>query len=87
MSPPTVRAELAAAYRAVNAAYARLPELVAERVEIAYDGLDAEIDTAILADDRDRALAAVAAWRRHWLATLGDAGHLAHRERVSETAR
>lgn len=67
-SPRAIRAELAAAVRAVNASYARLPE---PRPDAApFGALDDEIDAAILAGDRDRALAAIAAWRGHWLSTF-----------------
>jgi hypothetical protein len=69
MTPlPGVRPEVAAAVRAVNAAYNRLPASEGATIEIAYDGLDREIDAAIHAGDRERAEAAIRAWRQHWLA-------------------
>jgi hypothetical protein len=61
---------MAAAVRAVNAAYVSLPEAAQGLIEIGCDGLGAEVDAAILAGDRDRALAAINAWKRHWLATF-----------------
>jgi hypothetical protein len=68
---PGVRAELAAAVRAVNARFARLPAEVQTRVDVAAtDSLEAEVDAAILAGDRERAERAIAAWRDHWLATF-----------------
>ncbi len=65
---PSVREELAAAVRRVNAGYARLPAPTRESIEIAYGGLGAEVDAAIAAGDRERAEAAIRAWREHWLA-------------------
>jgi hypothetical protein len=63
----SVRAELAAAVRAVNAAFNRLPESAKTRMDLSVDGLEGEIDMAIRAGDRDRAVKAIAAWRDHWL--------------------
>ena len=73
-SPTTIRTELAAAYRAVNAAYARLPRSAQASVVIAYDGLEAEIDASILTDDRNRALAAIRAWKSYWLSRFEESG-------------
>jgi len=70
---PGVRAELAAAVRAVNAAFDRLPVDAQQKVAVAVDGLEAEIDAAILAGDRERAEAAIRAWREHWLETFREA--------------
>ena len=70
MSEPSIRAELAAAVRAVNAAFARLPRETQEQIEIATDDLDRELDRALLADDRRRAMAAINAWRDHHLAQI-----------------
>ncbi len=67
---PGVRTELAAAIRQVNAAFNRLPSSTQHSIEIRYDGLDQEIDSAIVNEDRDRALRAIRAWRNHWLATF-----------------
>lgn len=64
---PTIRAELAAAIRTVNAAYNRLSTSAQDAIEIRYDGLEAEIDRAIHADDRPRAERAIRAWRGHWV--------------------
>jgi hypothetical protein len=67
VTPLSIRAELAAAYRSISAAYNRLPIEVQDRIEIGYDGLEAEVDASIIAGDRDRALAAIRAWRGYWL--------------------
>lgn len=65
----SIRTELAAAIRVVNAAYNRLPTEVQDQVEVAaFDPLEAEVDAACLSDDRERALAAIRAWREHWVA-------------------
>lgn len=73
MTAPSIRTELAAAVRAVNAAYNGLPVSARKQIEIAYDGLDREVDAAILADDRDRADAAIRAWKQHWLGVFEEA--------------
>jgi hypothetical protein len=73
MTAASIRTELAAAIRKVNAEFARLPRQVQDSIVISYDDLDKEIDAAILADDRARALAALRAWVQHWLATLEEA--------------
>jgi hypothetical protein len=66
VSAPSIRTELAVAVRAVNAAYYRLP--VESRPDLAaFDPLEAEVDAACLSGDRDRALAAINAWRGYWL--------------------
>lgn len=70
---PGIRAQLAAAVRRVNAEFNRLPTSVQNRIEISWHGVDAEVDAAILAGDRPRAEAAIAAWKRHWLATFEEA--------------
>lgn len=71
---PGVNAALANAVRVVNARFNRLPRSVQDSIDIEYDGLDREIDAAILGGDRDRALSAIEAWRRHWTATFEEAG-------------
>ncbi len=67
MSLPTIRAELANAVRAVNVAFNCLPAEARDSLNIAIDPCEAEVDKAIVADDRDRALAAIRAWRGYWL--------------------
>lgn len=63
---PSIRAELAAALRTVNAAYSRLPE--DRRPDVSgRDDLDQAVDEACLSGDRHRALTAIAEWKRHWL--------------------
>lgn len=73
MTPPTIRAELAAAVRAVNVAFYRLPTEAQDRIDATTDPVEAEVDAAVLADDRPRAMRAIAAWKRHWLATFEEA--------------
>lgn len=70
---PGVNAALANAVRVVNARFNRLPRSVQDSIVIEYDGLDREIDAAILSGDRERALAAIGAWQRHWTATFEEA--------------
>jgi len=71
---PTLRAELAAAIRKVNAEFERLPPEVQDAIDVAFDPLEREVDAAILTNDRPRALRAIGAWKRHWVATFGEAG-------------
>lgn len=74
MTAPTVRAELAAAVRRVNAAFNRLPKAKQASLNISVDPCEAEVNKAILAGDRERALAAIRAWRGHWLDRIERAG-------------
>ncbi len=67
---PTIRAELAAAIRRVNAEFARLPVEVQDQIDLAQGDLDAELDRALLSDDRIRALGAIESWRDHHLAMI-----------------
>ena len=69
-----VSSALANAIRQVNAAFNRLPRSSQEAMEIYYDGLDRELDEACASDDRSRALAAIDAWRKHWLGRCERAG-------------
>lgn len=73
-SEPSVRAELAAAVRAVNAAFARLPAEAQAAIDPTTDPCEREIEAAMQAGDRDRAMAAVRAWRGYWLAEIERAG-------------
>ena len=66
--PPTIRAEHAAAIRAVNARFAALPAEVQASIRIGHDSLEDEVNAAIVAGDRPRAEAAIRAWKQHWLA-------------------
>jgi hypothetical protein len=75
MTAPSIRAELAAAVRAVNAAFHRLPADVQDHLDVRTDPVEAEVDKAILAGDRECALAAIRAWREHWLAEFEEAAH------------
>jgi hypothetical protein len=70
---PTIRAELAAAVRAVNARFNALPEF--RRPDIHWDGVDAEVDAAILSGDRERAIRAIEAWKHHHLALIEEAAN------------
>ncbi|MFL5900337.1 MAG: hypothetical protein ACJ75S_03990 [Solirubrobacterales bacterium] len=68
------QAELRDAVRRVTAAYNALSAAVQVRVGPAIrDGLDAEVRVANTAGDSERALAAIRAWRGHWLATFEEA--------------
>lgn len=71
--PQGVNAALANAVRVVNSRFNRLPRCVQDSIVIEYDGLDREVDAAILSGDRERALAAIEAWKRHWAATFEEA--------------
>ena len=68
------RAELAEAVEAVSATFSRLPVAVQQRIDVARDGLEAEVDAAIVTGDRGRAQAAIRVWRGHWLTTIEKAG-------------
>jgi hypothetical protein len=70
---PGINAELAAAVRRVNAAYAKLPG--SARPDIGdWNDLDAELDAACASDDRDRAITAIRDWASHYLALIERAG-------------
>lgn len=64
---PGINTELAAAVRAVNAAYNSIPP-ARRPAAIEWDMLDAELDAACISGDRERAMQAIEAWRTHWLA-------------------
>ena len=70
MAENTIRSELAAAHRAVNAALVRLPVTARTQLDLSTNDLDRELDRALLADDGARALAAIASWRDHHLALI-----------------
>jgi hypothetical protein len=72
MALPGVNTELAAAVRAVNAAYNRLPQ-EGRPDPAAFDPLEQEVDAACLSEDRERALAAIREWRNHWLGLFQEA--------------
>jgi hypothetical protein len=74
VTAPTIRAELAAAIRAVNSRFNTLPKSAQDSIEIERPDLDAELDRALLADDRVRALNAIESWRDHHLALIASAG-------------
>jgi len=67
MTAPTIRTELAAAVRAVNAAYNRLSENARTQIDPRTDPVEIEVDAAVLAGDRDRAMDAIRAWRGYWI--------------------
>lgn len=69
----TISEEYAAALRKVNAEFACLPRSVQGSIEIVYDDLDREVDAALVFDDRSRAIAAVEAFKRHWLRVFEEA--------------
>lgn len=66
----TVRSELAAAIRAVNAEYRRLPENARTQLDLSTDDFDRELDRALLADDRPRALRTIETWKGHHIAMI-----------------
>jgi hypothetical protein len=67
-----VSEELAAAIRAVNLGYNALSPTEQDRIEMGFDDLEAEVNAAILAEDRSRALVAIRVWRGHWLRVFKD---------------
>jgi hypothetical protein len=62
-----VHAALAEAIRVISAAYSDLPEPVQERLDVTLDGIEGEVDAAILAGEPERAQDAIRAWRGYWL--------------------
>jgi hypothetical protein len=67
-----IRTELAVAIRRVNAAYLAIPER--HRPPAApWPALEAEVNAACASGDRDRALAAIAAWRDHHVSRFTNA--------------
>lgn len=70
MTENSIRSELAAAYRAVNAAFNRLPKEAQVALDLSTNDLDLELDRALLADDRERALGAIESWREYHLALI-----------------
>lgn len=66
----SVRSEMALAIRVVNLAYSKLSDTEQEAVEIVSDD---QLEAALRAEDRDRALAEVAAWRDRQLRAISDA--------------
>jgi hypothetical protein len=67
---PSTRTELATAVREVNARFAELPTEAQDALDLSTDDLDRELERALLAEDRGRALRAIAAWREHNLAQI-----------------
>lgn len=72
-APTGVSACLFSALFEVLVAHIKLAPEVRKQIEIPFDGLDRELDAAISSGDRDKALAAIRAWRQHWLYELGRA--------------
>lgn len=70
-APVGVTAALRNALRLVNAAFNRLSPEAQAQVDVVYSGLDREVDAAIVSGDRERALAAIRAWREHWEHEIG----------------
>jgi hypothetical protein len=70
MTPPTIRAEMATALRAVNARYNALPEEL--RPEVRWEAMDDVLDEALRQPDRAKASAAITEWKNHWLAILSE---------------
>ena len=70
MTENSVRSELAAAVRAVNAEFLRLPDNARNQLDLSTIDLDLELDRALLADDRGRALKAIQSWREHHITLI-----------------
>ena len=64
--PPSLRAELAAAVRWVNARRAELPAAIRAGIEVPIEGIAAAVESADAAGDRARGLDAIDEWRRYW---------------------
>jgi hypothetical protein len=64
--PPSLRAELAAAVRWVNARRAELPAAVRAEIAVPVEGIAAEVASADAAGDRARGMDAIRAWRAYW---------------------
>lgn len=82
----TLSASLRAALAEVNGAHNALPPAAQGRLAIDDAGLDAELDAALLMGDRERALAAIRAWRSHWLAEFERADRESASERIEAKA-
>jgi hypothetical protein len=58
----------------VNAAFARLPQETQESIDLSDCRIDHLLDRALLDGNRDDALAAIRAWRDHYLQMFEEAG-------------
>ena len=62
-----LHAELRRAICDIARAYSALPPAAQARVDVgATDSLEQEVDRAVIAGDRERATAAIRAWRTWW---------------------
>jgi hypothetical protein len=75
--PPSLRAELAAAVRWVNARRAELPAAIRGEVAVSIEAVAAEVESADAAGDRPRGLEAIEAWRREQAARIEAVGERA----------
>jgi hypothetical protein len=66
VSENSIRCELAAALRAVAAAYRQLP--ANQRPDVSWAATDEILEEALTAGSRKKALSAISEWRTHWLA-------------------
>lgn len=65
MTPNSIRTELAAALRAVAAAYRQLP--ADKRPDVSWAATDDVLEEALTAGDREKAPEAIAEWKSHWM--------------------
>lgn len=65
MSENSIRTELAAALRAVAAAYRCIP--ADQRPDVSWAATDEVLEEALTAGSREKALDAIAEWKNHWL--------------------
>lgn len=71
MTANSIRAELATAFRAVGAEYRRLPD--GKRPDVSWNATDDLLEAALGTDDREKAMAAIREWERHWLGLFEEA--------------
>lgn len=64
-APYSIRAEMAAAMRAVGARYNQIP--AGERPEVSWQAVDDVLERALTEPDREKALAAIEEWKSHWM--------------------
>jgi hypothetical protein len=67
----SIRTELAAALRAVAAAYRQLP--VEKRPDVSWAATDDVLEAALTAGNREQALEAIREWRTHWFSLFEEA--------------
>jgi hypothetical protein len=68
VTAPSVRTELAAAFRQVAADFNRLPAKTQAMIDFDWSSADELLDRRLLDGDRDDALRAISEWKAHYLA-------------------